>query len=90
MTEICIHCYVSGRVQGVWYRATTQQKAIDLGLKGWVRNVSDGRVELIACGDEQQIRQLQAWLWQGPTHAKVDEVIVKEIAWVDFADFSVR
>ncbi|WP_049722898.1 acylphosphatase [Gilvimarinus polysaccharolyticus] len=69
------HYLVSGRVQGVSYRASTEQKARALGLTGWVRNLSDGRVELIARGSDSQLKLLEAWLWQGPSQAAVTQVV---------------
>ncbi len=75
MKEIALHAFVSGRVQGVWFRQSTKEQAISLGLKGWVRNLSDGRVEVLAAGEEKAVRQLEAWLAQGPELANVAEVI---------------
>lgn len=74
MSVICLHAYVSGRVQGVWFRQSTKEMADSLGLTGWVRNLDDGRVELIAQGEDQAVRQLEAWLNQGPELATVAEV----------------
>ena len=90
MTSICVHFIISGLVQGVWYRATAQQKAIELGLTGWARNLKDGNVELVACGNTSDIKKLEEWLWQGSPKAKVENVIAKEMAWTDFAEFEVR
>lgn len=70
----CLHCYVSGRVQGVWYRASTQRRAQELELNGYARNLADGRVEVVACGEDARLRQLREWLWQGSTAAEVDNV----------------
>jgi acylphosphatase len=70
----CIQCLISGRVQGVWYRASTQQQARALGITGFAHNLSDGRVEVLACGDEVALKALQDWLWQGPDHAAVSHV----------------
>jgi acylphosphatase len=70
----CLRCLVSGRVQGVYYRAATRQRAQELGLTGWVRNLPDGRVELVAMGAEHALQQLADWLWQGPPHAQVTGV----------------
>jgi acylphosphatase len=67
-------CVVSGRVQGVWFRASTRDRARSLGLDGWVRNLPDGRVEVLVSGPEAQVEALCAWLWQGPPLARVDEV----------------
>ena len=57
---------VSGRVQGVFYRATTRDKAIGLGLTGWVCNLPDGRVEAVAEGSRQEVESLIEWARQGP------------------------
>jgi acylphosphatase len=65
---------VSGRVQGVFYRATTRSKAQQLGVTGWARNRPDGRVEVLACGQSQAVNTLCNWLWQGPDGARVDRV----------------
>lgn len=65
---------VRGRVQGVFYRASTQKKALDLGLVGWVRNQSDGSVYLEAEGSEAQLQALVAWCNIGPSSARVDHV----------------
>lgn len=87
----CVHCIVSGRVQGVFYRASTQERARLLGVNGWVRNCPDGRVELTACGSEPSLEQLQGWLWQGPPHAQVSEVMCREVVAGDVGnDFEVR
>ncbi len=88
--KICIHCFVSGKVQGVWFRASTQDQAKDLGLTGWVRNVPDGRVEVLACGERDKIAELQAWLKQGPELAEVTDVTCEEIAWQEHERFAVK
>ena len=71
---ICKRCIVSGRVQGVWYRASTQRKADELRVTGYARNLPDGRVEVLACGDAVAVTQLMAWLWVGSTASKVTAV----------------
>lgn len=71
---ICKKCQVRGHVQGVWYRGSTQQKARQLGLTGSARNLEDGSVEVIACGEKANVDELLDWLWQGPTHASVTDV----------------
>ena len=73
---VCLRCIVSGRVQGVFFRATAQRKALELKISGWARNLPDGRVEVLACGDEANVKELQDWLWQGPPHARVTDVSV--------------
>lgn len=70
----CIRCLVSGRVQGVWFRGSTREQALALGLTGHARNLSDGRVEVLACGDAAALAQLKEWLWQGPPLARVEQV----------------
>jgi acylphosphatase len=70
---------VAGQVQGVFYRASTQRKAREIGLSGWVRNLPDGRVEVYACGEGTQLDALCAWLEEGPPHAVVTEVQCREI-----------
>lgn len=71
------HFLISGRVQGVCYRMSAQQQAQRLGLKGWVRNLRDGRVEAQAFGAVAVLDQFQQWLWQGPELARVDVVQVR-------------
>lgn len=72
---ICQKCLVSGRVQGVWYRDSTQQMAQQLDVVGYARNLADGRVEVLACGSQHAVDELKQWLWQGPKMARVEQVI---------------
>lgn len=65
---------VSGRVQGVWFRASARDQAVPLGLRGYARNLPDGNVEVLAVGDEAAIDELAAWLRQGPPRARVDDL----------------
>jgi acylphosphatase len=65
---------VSGKVQGVWFRASTRERALALGLRGHARNLADGRVEVLAIGDQVAIEQLARWLQHGPPLARVDSV----------------
>jgi len=74
---------VSGRVQGVFYRQTTREKARALGLSGWVMNMPDGTVEAEACGPRERIEELIAWCKQGPPSATVSDVRVE---WIDDVD----
>jgi acylphosphatase len=62
---ICRRSLVSGRVQGVFYRASCVRKAQSLGVTGYARNLHDGRVEVLACGEPAQVEQFIAWLWEG-------------------------
>jgi acylphosphatase len=72
-------CLVSGRVQGVYYRATAAERARALGLTGHARNLPDGRVEVLACGSERAVAEFIAWLWQGPSAAKVSDVVAEAL-----------
>jgi acylphosphatase len=65
------HLWVSGRVQGVWYRGSCRDVARTLGVAGWARNLPDGRVEVVAEGPEDAVEQLVAWCKQGPPAAEV-------------------
>ena len=69
-----LHLLVRGRVQGVFFRASAQREARRLGLVGWVRNRSDGTVEILAEGEEVSIRELYGWAQKGPSAARVDRV----------------
>jgi len=74
MAVRALHAFVSGIVQGVGYRAWTRKRAKELGLKGFVRNLPDGRVEVYAEGEEEKLRELLKLLYQGPFFARVEEV----------------
>jgi acylphosphatase len=65
---------VSGKVQRVAFRAATREQAGRFGLSGYARNLADGRVEVLAVGEEGAISALERWLWQGPPAARVEEV----------------
>lgn len=85
--KIGMHCYVSGKVQGVWFRASTKTEAERLGLTGWVRNLADGRVEVMAFGESEGVLALQQWLKVGPPQAEVSEVSNEEVAWEECSGF---
>jgi acylphosphatase len=87
--KLAIHCIVSGLVQGVWFRASTQEEAKKLGLNGWVRNLPEGTVEVMACGDKEKVLQLHEWMKKGPPRAKVENLSYEEIDWKDFDSFEV-
>ncbi len=70
---------VSGKVQGVWYRGSTEYQAKSLGIVGFVENRPDGSVYVEAFGEESALTELVAWCHIGPKHAWVDEVVVQEI-----------
>jgi len=85
----CLRFLISGRVQGVFYRAATEATARSLGLTGWVRNRKDGDVELVACGTSAQLEALERWLWQGPPQAQVTGVQRTPVAQQTYADFTI-
>ena len=66
--------FVEGRVQGVFFRASARQQAQALGLRGYARNLHDGRVEVLAVGDVQAVERLEHWLKQGPPAARVERL----------------
>lgn len=70
---------VSGRVQGVCFRASTRTEALRLGLSGHARNLPDGRVEVLAAGSEAALQTLEAWLRQGPPQARVDALSAETV-----------
>lgn len=72
---------ISGRVQGVFFRAHTRRKAHELGLTGFVRNLPDGRVEAVFEGDQELIEKMIAWCHRGPSGARVEAV---EVTWEEF------
>ena len=74
----CLEATVQGRVQGVWFRASTQERARELGLTGWVKNNPDGSVSLMAHGTASQLEQLVSFLHDGPPLAEVTGV---EVQW---------
>lgn len=76
--QVCKRCLVSGRVQGVFYRASTAERATALGVTGYAKNLPDGRVEVLACGEEAAVEALCEWLRQGPTAARVTAVEISD------------
>jgi acylphosphatase len=80
-TKICMHCLVNGRVQGVSFRHYTRQQAHQLGVSGWVRNLRDGKVEVLVCGEAKAVERLCLWLHQGPPLSEVMEVKCQKVAY---------
>jgi acylphosphatase len=72
-------CLVAGRVQGVFYRASTRQRATELGVTGHARNLPDGRVEVLACGEPGAVKTLCEWLWNGSPACQVELVQVEDV-----------
>ena len=86
-----VHLLISGRVQGVTFRASTKRKAQSLGLKGWVRNTDDGKVEAVIEGEKEKIEKLIEWAKRGPRLADVENI---KINWKEgknkFDEFQIR
>jgi len=79
--KLRLHAFISGRVQGVFFRSTTREVARKLGIRGWVRNLPDGRVEVVAEGEKEKLEELLNFLRRGPRAAKVERV---KVTWEDF------
>jgi acylphosphatase len=85
------HVYVSGDVQGVFFRDSARQRAGELGLAGWVRNLPDGRVEAVFEGTREKVREMVRWCEEGPSHAGVEDVEAEfEAPGEDLDGFEVR
>ena len=84
------HVLISGKVQGVWFRANTKEKARQLNIKGWVRNLPDGRVEAVFQGEKEMVEEMIKWCYKGPPLAEVEDV---KVEWKEpeeeFEDFSI-
>jgi len=74
MKQSSVRAWVTGKVQGVWFRGATQEQALKLNLTGYAKNLPDGRVEVLMCGASDNIKILSQWLWQGPENARVTHV----------------
>lgn len=86
---ICMRCIVSGRVQGVWFRDSTRQKAGELAISGHAINLPDGCVEVLACGESEKLEILKQWLYQGPELAEVTSVNCEPVAGLKLSGFSI-
>lgn len=86
--NVCRRCRVSGTVQGVWFRGSTQREAIKLGVTGYAVNLPDGSVEVLACGPDHAVAALAQWLWTGPPHAVVRNVDCETVEVAPPSDFS--
>jgi len=84
----CRRFSVTGRVQGVFFRASTRDVAVDLSLTGYARNMADGSVEVLACGSQDAIEKLATWLRQGPRMASVSSVREEDADYQEIDGFS--
>jgi acylphosphatase len=91
MEKVRAHVVIEGRVQGVFFRYHTQEKAYELGINGWVKNRRDGRVEAVFEGEKDKVDRMIQWCHRGPSEARVTNV---KVDWEDyigeFKDFSIR
>ncbi|HLB58994.1 MAG TPA: acylphosphatase [Bdellovibrionota bacterium] len=86
-----LHLIIRGQVQGVYFRAHTQETAASLGLTGWVRNCPDGTVEVVAEGEERELNKLLEWSYIGPPRAKVTKIDSRwETATGEFREFDIK
>ncbi|PIR71617.1 MAG: acylphosphatase [Candidatus Nealsonbacteria bacterium CG_4_9_14_3_um_filter_37_13] len=89
--KVRVHLFVSGLVQGVFFRSKTRARAEELGLFGWVRNLEDGRVEILAEGEKEKLEKLVEWAKKGPDSAKINGL---DVEWQEykgeFKDFEIR
>ncbi len=77
MDNVRAHAHISGLVQGVFFRSNTERMALNLGLKGWVRNLRDGRVEAVFEGKRDKVTEMLQWCKMGPPNAKVIDVTIQ-------------
>ena len=85
------HVIISGKVQGVFYRASTRDKAVRIGVTGWVKNLPGGNVEAVFQGEKNKVMQMIEWCKKGPAYSKVDDVSVTwEEPSGEFGNFEVR
>ncbi|MCZ7400513.1 MAG: acylphosphatase [Candidatus Methanoperedens sp.] len=86
-----VHVFVSGKVQGVFFRTSTKDEADELGLSGWVRNLQDGRVEVVFEGEEGKVEKMVEWCRKGPEYARVTGVeVIPEPYKGEFSGFLLR
>ncbi|MBC7948007.1 MAG: acylphosphatase [Chitinophagaceae bacterium] len=81
---------VMGRVQGVFFRQSTREKAVSLGIKGEVRNMPDDTVHIVVTGSSEKLQELITWCHQGPSRAKVTDVRVEEVEDRSFEKFTIE
>jgi acylphosphatase len=84
------HIFISGRVQGVGFRAFTRKEASSRGIKGWVKNLADGRVEIIIQGEREDIKDMIKRIKEGPSFARVDDIEISDEEIENFDRFEVR
>ncbi|MHB0775528.1 acylphosphatase [Halomonas sp. WWR20] len=87
MAKCSVKAVVTGKVQGVWFRRATQEQALNKQVTGYAKNLPDGRVEVLLCGEGESVNAVMQWLWQGPPDAQVTHVEVESLPWQDKDSF---
>lgn len=87
--NICYQVQVKGIVQGVYFRASCQQQAIEYSLTGYAHNLDNGDVEVLVCGEESNVAKMVSWLEQGPDTATVEQCKADQVKWRDLSHFSI-
>ncbi len=91
MTDKCIHIFVTGKVQGVFFRQATRVIAIKNNVTGWVRNLDDGRVEIMIEGEDKSVDIITQWCNLGPANSRVDDIKINQEEFRgDYENFEVR
>ncbi len=86
-----MHIFASGKVQGVFFRSSTKEKAQEIGVTGWVRNLADGRVEAVFEGEQEKVEEMVNWYKKGPQYAVVDRVeVIPENYKGEFSGITIR
>lgn len=90
MEQMRVRVRITGRVQGVYFRAETQKAAQRIGVTGWVRNLRDGSVEAVFEAEAHRVRDMVAWCWKGSPFSRVDDVeVIEEPYQKEFEDFRI-
>jgi len=84
-----VHLVIKGKVQGVYYRASARDVAREIGVTGWIKNMTDGNVEALVSGPEERVEKFIEWCRKGPKNAEVSEVIVNDSKERPLADFRI-
>ncbi|GHC27027.1 acylphosphatase [Aidingimonas halophila] len=83
MSQRCVKAIVTGKVQGVCFRRATQERALQAGVTGYAKNLPDGRVEVLLCGEGDAVNAVSQWLWHGPPDAQVTHIEWEGVEWRD-------
>ena len=86
---LTVHLLISGKVQGVFYRATAKKIAEELSLKGWIKNIAGHKVEAVISGEDSQVNEFIKWCKEGPPGANVDDVAISDLPGAEFPEFKI-